>query len=81
LKLITFAVQPELDYTGRMNIAIRELKARCAQRMRVEIAREVGVSAGFISAVLLGRKRPGPRLLAYLGLEAYEAYRRRRAGS
>lgn len=61
-----------------MNILRRELSARCKGRMKVEVAREVGVSAGFIGAVLRGRKRPGPKVLAYLGLEAYEAYRRRR---
>lgn len=44
--------------------------------MKVEVAREAGVSAGFITAVLRGRKRPGPKVLAYLGLEAYESYRR-----
>lgn len=44
--------------------------------MKVEVAAEAGVSAGFITAVLRGRKRPGPKVLAYLGLEAYESYRR-----
>ena len=41
----------------------------------MEVAAEAGVSAGFITAVLKGRKRPGPKVLAYLGLEARESYR------
>ena len=49
--------------------------------MKVDVAAEAGVSAGFITAVLRGRKRPGPKVLAYLGLQAFESYRARRAGS
>ena len=59
-----------------MNTAIRELRARCRIKLKQDIAQAAGVSPGFVSAVLNGRKRPGPKLLAYLGLEAYEAYRR-----
>jgi len=58
-----------------MNTALRELRRRCRTKLKQDIAEEAGVSPGFISAVLAGRKRPGPKLLAYLKLEAYEAYR------
>jgi hypothetical protein len=64
-----------------MNLARKRLAARCRTLQKVEIARQVGVTPGFIGAVLRGRKRPGPKLLAYLELEAYEAYRQRRAVS
>lgn len=64
-----------------MNIVRRELKNQCRGRIVREVALEAGVSRGFIFAVLAGRKKPGPKLLAYLGLEAYEAYRRRKAQS
>lgn len=43
--------------------------------MRVEVAAEIGVSAGFVTAVINGKKRPGPKVLRYLQLEAFEAYR------
>lgn len=61
-----------------MNILKRELRALCKGRQYVDVGREVGVSGGFIGAVLRGRKKPGPKLLAHLGLEAFESYRRLR---
>ncbi len=59
-----------------MNLAQRELAARCRGRTLRDVGREAGVSGAFVGKVLNGRKLPGPRLLAYLGLEAYESYRR-----
>lgn len=44
------------------------------------LAREIGVSAPFLHQVRAGVRRPGPKILRYLGLEAYEAYRRVEAG-
>lgn len=58
-----------------MNIARRKLKEACRGRAQAHIAQEVGVSASFISAVLRGDKLPGHKVLAYLGLEAFESYR------
>lgn len=63
-----------------MNLAQRELAARCKGRTNTDVAREIGVSRSFLGQVLKGRKAPGPRVLRYLNLEAYESYRRRRAG-
>lgn len=64
-----------------MNLVRRELSRvlRTRHLKRVELAQEIGVSAPFLSAVLRGRKRPGPKVLRYLGLVAYEAYRFARA--
>lgn len=59
-----------------MNIARKKLSEMCRGRQKKEVAREIGVSPAFVGAVLRGRKRPGPKVLRYLGLEAYEAYRR-----
>ena len=64
-----------------MNIVRKELAARLKHRTATDIARELGVSSSFICAVQSGRKLPGPKVLAFLGLEAYEAYRRRRAAA
>jgi hypothetical protein len=59
--------------------AVRQmLNARCKGRLVQDVALEVGVSRGFIFHVLAGRKYPGPKILDYLGLERYEAYRRKR---
>jgi hypothetical protein len=60
-----------------MNIVRRELLALCRSRTKVDLARAVGVNASFIGAVMAGRKRPGPKLLGFLRMEAYEAYRRK----
>ena len=55
----------------------RVLNARCKGRVVRDVAAEIGVSRGFIFHVLAGRKQPGPKVLDYLGLERYEAYRRK----
>ncbi len=54
------------------------LNARCEGKLVRDVAREIGVTRGFIFHVLAGRKQPGPKILDYLGLERYEAYRRKR---
>jgi hypothetical protein len=69
-----------VKYRG-MNIVVRELKKRCRGRVVREVAKAAGVSRGFIFKVLAGKKKPGPKLLKYLGLEAYEAYRRKPPGT
>jgi hypothetical protein len=43
----------------------------------VQIGQQAGVTASMVGKVLKGQKRPGPKLLAYLRMEAYEAYRRK----
>jgi hypothetical protein len=54
----------------------RMLRTRASGRV-LSVAREIGVTRGFISHVLAGRKQPGPKVLDYLGLECYELYRRK----
>lgn len=61
-----------------MNLAQRELAARCKGRTHTGVAREIGVSRSFLGRVLKGRKAPGPRVLAWLGLEEVVTYRRAR---
>jgi hypothetical protein len=56
----------------------RVLKGRCRGRVVRDVAREIGVSRSFVFLVIAGRKQPGPKVLDYLGLERYEAYRRKR---
>lgn len=60
-----------------MNIAQRALFEMVKTGLqKKDVARLIGVSPAFIGAVLVGRKKPGPKVLKYLGLEAYETYRR-----
>lgn len=65
-------------YCAVMNIAQQMLNNLCKGRQKKEVAAMIGVSPAFIGAVLCGRKKPGPKILKYLGLEAYETYRRKR---
>ena len=58
-----------------MNLAIRKLKAACKGRLKKDVAAEAGVPSSFLVMVLHDRKRPGPKILRYLGLEAYVGYR------
>jgi hypothetical protein len=55
----------------------RALHARCKGRIVRQVATEIGVSRTFIFHVIAGRKLPGPKVLEYLGLERYDAYRRK----
>jgi hypothetical protein len=60
-----------------MNIAQRMLNEMVKGGLqKKDVAKLVGVSPAFIGAVLDGRKLPGPKILHYLGLEAYQTYRR-----
>lgn len=59
-----------------MNIAQQKLIELCKGRLKKDVAAEIGVSPAFVGAVLKGRKRPGPKVLKFLGLEAFETYRR-----
>jgi len=55
----------------------RTLKERGIRRGALAaLGREIGVSGQFLGMVLSGRKRPGPKVLGYLGLEARETYHR-----
>jgi hypothetical protein len=56
----------------------RKLHMRCRGRIVRQLAKEIGVSRTFIFHVIAGRKQPGPKILDFLGLERYEAYRRKR---
>jgi transcriptional regulator with XRE-family HTH domain len=47
---------------------IRELKARQGQRSLRQFARELGISAAYLSDIYLGRRGPGPKVLRPLGL-------------
>lgn len=62
-----------------MNLPRRRLQQLCRGRTRQALADEIGVSRPFLAEVMDGVKPPGPRLLAYLGLERYVAYRRVKA--
>jgi hypothetical protein len=68
---------------GRVNIVQRRLRQILRDRgdrwgTKIELASEIGVSGPFLTQVMNGRKLPGPKILAYLGLEARQAYRTRR---
>jgi len=47
---------------------IRELKTRQGERSLRQFARELGISAAYLSDVYLGRREPGPKVLQSLGL-------------
>jgi transcriptional regulator with XRE-family HTH domain len=45
------------------------LKARLSTQSQRELAAEMSCSEPYLSDVLRGRRGPGPKILAYLGLE------------
>lgn len=47
---------------------IRKLRARQGQRSLRQFARELGISAAYLSDIYLGRREPGPKVLGPLGL-------------
>ena len=56
---------------------IEVLRARITRAgSQSQLAQELGVSEGHLSDVLSGRRRPGPRLLAAIGLTQVVEYRR-----
>lgn len=56
---------------------ITHLRTALDGRTLQYIAKEVGCSPQHIHAVLKGKKRPGPAVLDYLGLQKYIVYRRK----
>jgi len=52
---------------------IRDRLRRCVTLAGSQraLADKIGVSAPYLSDVLLGRRPPGPTILAYLGLERH----------
>ena len=60
-----------------MNIVQRDLMALARSISLNEIGRQAGVSGGMVGKVLKGKKRPGPKLLEYLRMEALVTYRRK----
>ena len=41
------------------------------------LALVIGVSNTYVSEVLNGKREPGPRILAFLGLERHQTYRKK----
>jgi hypothetical protein len=60
-----------------MNILRQELAALLKRRPPAQVADEIGVSSQFLGMVHHGKKRPGPKVLEYLGYEEVLIYRRR----
>jgi transcriptional regulator with XRE-family HTH domain len=63
-----------------MTVTHAEFLALLADRAKREgsqrkLAAKFGMSVAFLSAVLRGRKQPGPRLLAKMGYESMTVYR------
>jgi len=59
------------------------LKAKKDGKSLRGMAREMGISAMYLHQVLNGKRGPGPKILAYLGLERVEvapSYRKVRRG-
>jgi hypothetical protein len=59
-----------------VNILRQELAALLNRRPRSQVAQEIGVSTQFLGMVHDGKKRPGPKVLEYLGIEEQLIYRR-----
>lgn len=55
---------------------IAELKKRQGTRSQRALAREIGISPMFLTDILKGRRGPGPKVLAYLGLEEIKVIQR-----
>ena len=54
------------------------LLSKLRETSQRELADELGVTEGYISHVLQGRRTFGPKLLTALGLERVVTYRRKR---
>ncbi len=60
---------------------VQLLKREADKTTLEKLGKAMKVSAPYLSAVLNGKKPPGPKVLAYLGLEKRPvSYRRRRNG-
>jgi len=62
-----------------MNLAQKRLAAlrRTRGLTLAQLADAIGVTEGFISHVIRGRRRPGPKVLRWLGLTAREVYQQK----
>ena len=56
------------------------LEARLRTVSQRDLADELGVTEGYISHVLQGRRKFGPKLLLALGIERVVTYRRKKNG-
>lgn len=54
-------------YTKRQ--VVEMIKAKLADRSQADLAREIGISRGYLADVLSGKSHPGPSILPYFGLE------------
>lgn len=62
---------------------VKMLVARLANKTQKDLARELGVSIGYLNDVLHERREPGPKVLDALNLQrrvVYEKRQKRRAG-
>ena len=59
----------------RWTYAHTRLQSACRRSSQSQIARQLGVTPGFISAILKRKKDPSPRVLEFLGIEVRRAYR------
>jgi transcriptional regulator with XRE-family HTH domain len=68
-----FAMRKTLSLQG----VLRRLKQVQAGRTQAVLAKELGVSQGYLSDVLRGMRLPGPKMLAKIGLEMADTVRYR----
>jgi len=50
------------------------LRQRQGKRSQRELAREMGISAAYLTDLYKGRRAPGDKVLSYLGLEKVVTY-------
>lgn len=50
------------------------LREKRGPRTLTQAARQIGVTVGYLCNVMAGRKRPGAKILKWLGLVAVEVY-------
>jgi transcriptional regulator with XRE-family HTH domain len=55
---------------------ITELKRRQGGRSMAEFAKEIGCSTAYLSDIYKEQRKPGPKILVYLGLTKKEEYGR-----
>lgn len=56
------------------------IRAKVAKASQAVVAAELGISRGYLSELLLGRRQPGDKILDALGLEMTVTYRRKPNG-
>lgn len=57
-----------------LNKLIRELEKRRGVRTWAAVAAEIGISAAYLCDVRRGHRKPGQKILDYLGFEAQTVY-------